>query len=509
MPDFNLTDDDIQKLKRRFDLFQKEREIIHKLLNDYIVDYRQYSGRAAERYEYLREKYISQSPNLSHLIFNDGNILWSLNDIAIVLGRHLTSIIRTFYKIEFTEGYCAKLIALRETVKAKNGHNIPVYHKEIFDLIIDFYEYEYLLRFSEPRRGDKDNAPDINEIKRFWTYLKDFNNYNNYILEQQKHLPDIPPMNLKDILSLIWQKVFNIKIGTVCSVIFAVCFELVRRFLGINLWFAVIPFVISILCVFLIHKRKFKPDILSDIASGALLFTLLWISASLSVERFQYEPKKTEPKIYLNPVNYNEKLYFTINSNIVPNEYLYRISPDEKFSSTGFLPQINHDNGKYYPDLTIKNNKTDGIINLELKYLDDDKESKIWKFSFDIPAEKFKLDKKFILDYSKEAWLNVVPFFNYGENEQRIYAGITAVELNIILQTNESKNSVESIVYGINKDFPDTKINLLQTLEELKEKWWTDEFLRTEENDIDFVSSYLIFKDGSSSDIRISKKIIE
>ena len=180
LPDFNLTDDDIQKLKRRFDLFQKEREIIHKLLNDYIVDYRQYSGRAAERYEYLREKYISQSPNLSHLIFNDGNILWSLNDIAIVLGRHLTSIIRTFDKIEITEGYCAKLIALRETVKAKNGHNIPVYHKEIFDLIIDFYEYEYLLRFSEPRRGDKDNAPDIDEIKRFWTYLKDFYNYNNF-----------------------------------------------------------------------------------------------------------------------------------------------------------------------------------------------------------------------------------------------------------------------------------------------------------------------------------------
>ena len=99
MPDFNLSDDDIHKLKRRFSLFQRERKFIHGLLNNYVADYRQFEGSAGKRYEYLRKKYISQSPDLTHLIFNDGNIKWSVYDISIVLGRHLTSISRSIKKM--------------------------------------------------------------------------------------------------------------------------------------------------------------------------------------------------------------------------------------------------------------------------------------------------------------------------------------------------------------------------------------------------------------------------
>ncbi len=104
MPDFNINDEDIHKLQRRFYLFKRERYIIHNLLDNYIADYRQFNGSMSKRYEYLRKKYISQSPNLTHLILLDDNILWSTQDISIVLGRHITSIIRSINKLELSEG---------------------------------------------------------------------------------------------------------------------------------------------------------------------------------------------------------------------------------------------------------------------------------------------------------------------------------------------------------------------------------------------------------------------
>ena len=447
MPEFNLTENEIERLEKRFNLFQKERKIIHDLLNNYVVDYQQYSGNSNKRYEYLRKKYLSKSTHLNHLFFQD-ETLWTLDDISIILGRHISTIIRSFEKLEKNSEYYSRLLVLRKTVKATNGHNIFVYQKEIFDLIIDLYEDEYLQRFSEPRRGNIENAPDIQELKRFWEYLRERENYNNYLVEKKKSLPDIPNLSLKNILNLIWQKVFDVKIWTVSSVIFGICFEIARRFLGINyLWLAIIPALISISCIILIQRKKFKADILLDLGAGALLFMLLWISAILSIDRLKPEIKKIEPKISLNPVTYNENknLYFHINSNFIPKEYFYRISPDKEFHSTGFLEQVNPNNNLAYPAITIKNPETKGIINLEIKYLgEDDKESKIWNFSFDIEAERFKLNKKFILN-SQGAWVTALKLNNYG----------VTIDIAPIIFSQEGKNIIESLVYGINKEAPD------------------------------------------------------
>ena len=153
MPEFNLSEIDTNKLEKRFNLFKKERNIIHNLINNYIVDYQSISGNANKRYEYLRKKYLSKSPYLSHLFFQD-EILFSIEDISIILGRHLTTLIRSFEKLERNSDYYSRLVALRKTVKSKNGHNIFVYQQEIFDLIIDF-EDEYLERFSKPIRQRK------------------------------------------------------------------------------------------------------------------------------------------------------------------------------------------------------------------------------------------------------------------------------------------------------------------------------------------------------------------
>ena len=46
--------------------------------------------------------------------------------------------------MEREEGWCSKLLALRRTDKAANGLTIYSYSREIFDLIVDRYEEEYL-----------------------------------------------------------------------------------------------------------------------------------------------------------------------------------------------------------------------------------------------------------------------------------------------------------------------------------------------------------------------------
>ena len=44
-----------------------------------------------------------------------------------------------------------KLSSLRRNVKSETGIDIEVYHQDIFDLLLDYYEEEYLLKFTEPR----------------------------------------------------------------------------------------------------------------------------------------------------------------------------------------------------------------------------------------------------------------------------------------------------------------------------------------------------------------------
>lgn len=497
MPDFNLSDEDIHKLQRRFYLFKRERNIIHHLLDNYVADYRQFKGSMSKRYEYLRNKYISLSPDLTHLILLDGNILWSTQDISIVLGRHITSIIRSINKLELSEGWCSRLLSIRETTKNTNGRTVHVYHKEIFDLLLDLYEDEYLIRFSEPRRGDNNSAPDILELRKFWQYMKDFDTFNSHFVEQQIHLPDIPPMSWKDILSLIWNKVFNVRITTISSAIFAVGFEIARRVFGFHLWLAAIPAVFSILCVFLIFKRKFNPDTLSSIGAGALLISLLWISATLSVDRFHYQNSKHN--IILTPVrSNNNSIHFQINSNILNvKEFLYRISPDKSFHSTGFLRQINPNTNLPYPDMSIQNNISSGRAEIDVKFIDDhDLESSVWHFSFDVAHELFKLNKHFILN-SGMPWVSAEQYKILTTNEVT-----SEVSLSPFMFSKEIRSSIKHLLYGINQEIPDREVdfNNLDSYEPYV-------LFRTNDDSIRSVSSQIIFTDGSSSDIRISNII--
>ena len=497
-----MNDDEIQRLQIKFQEFKRDREKVHELLSDYVADYRQFEGTSTARYEHLQRKFLSKSPSLSHLVSIDGSFLWSVNDISIILGRHRTTIQRTLDKLEKSECWCAKLLALRETSKAPSGLKIFVYHQEIFDLIIDRYEEEYLLRFSQPRRGNEENAPDIDEVRRFWKYLKDYYSIHDFAVHNDnKFLPDIPLMTLKDILSLIWEKVFNIKISTVASIIFAVCFEIARRFFGVNLLFGIIPSVITLTCVLLIYRRKFSPDALSNLGAGALLFTLLWISAALSIPNSEIKNKTVKQNILLTPTRAGEKnIFFQISHNI-PNikEFLYCISPDNVFHSTGFLQQINPNNNSPYPNTSIQISQTDGIAYIDVKFIDEKNiESPIWHFSFDVSFEYFKLNKNYILN-TKQDWVEIYHYIgNYETNEI-----ITELLLNPLLLFYESKNSVKYLLYGINTKTPNIEVSIENYKPTTHNRFSPNSLFMTSKNDIDFVSSQIVFLDGSSSDVRI------
>ena len=483
MPEFYLSQDNISRLQHKFNLFNKERRIIHELLINYEADYRQFKGNAKARREFLREKYLAKAPNMSHLILNNNEVLWSMDDISILLGRNLSTIMRTFNKLESSSDYYSRLLALRECVKAKNGHDIFVYHKEIFDLIIDLYEDEYLLRFAKPRRGDINNAPDFKEVKKFWQYLKEQNNFNKNNLISVT-MPDISAMNLKDILALIWHKVFNIKTGTVCSVIFAVCFELTRRFFGVNLWLASIPFTIFIICIILIKFKISRADFLSDLGAGALLFALLWISGSLSVS----EIKQVKQELSLKPAYLlnDDRIYFEIAATNYKDikELFYRASPDLEFHSTVTINNVGR-----VPNYHFYSSQSSGSAEFEIKYLNlNNQHSKVWKFNFDIARERFELKKQ-----------NTLKLNNPWVTARCIMAEMDFIMIDISMLTF-SRGILKSIIYGINTE-PNIKLDASEI------DYIYNEILSQPTGKIKYVTSYLIFTDGSSSDIRTCELI--
>ena len=284
MPTFRLTQDTMTRLRMKFAEFQHNRNVLGDVIDDYIADYRQTSGSMLSRQEVLKEKYLKRTPNFTHLIWSDdednNQIWWTAADIAIVLGREKSSVTRTLASMERSEGWCSKLLALRRTDKAANGLTIFSYRREIFDLIIDRYEEEYLMRFSNPRHGNNIKEEDFSEIKRFWNYMK-----LSYAAETEQRivndeneyeLPDIPIMNWKDIFSLIWRKLFTVRTGTLFSVIFAMSFELSRRFEIAKTFFMTGAAISLSACVILIRIRKWRIDVLADLGAGSLLFLLLW-----------------------------------------------------------------------------------------------------------------------------------------------------------------------------------------------------------------------------------------
>ena len=172
-------------------------------------------------------------------------------------------------------------------------------------------------------------------------------------------------------------------------------------------------------------------------------------------------------------------------------EFLYRISPDINYKSTGFYPQNNksEQDMPLSPKLTIVNTKSNKIICLDIKYIDkNDKEHEPLTFSFNIDDERFKLRKKFILNQTAP-WVNTYRL-------ERL--NMTFVMTDPVFYSSTADETVKALVYGLNTDQPD--ITLTQkSIRALEEPF---QILMTENNNIKYVTSYILFNDGTSSDIR-------
>ena len=166
---FNLKKDEIARLKKKFHELQEGRQTLSVLIDGYIAEYRKSLDADTGKIDLACRK---RKPKFKKLVFDEKGIYYSTFEIAVALGRNRSSITRTLVSMNKSKEWRNKLAPLQKKSRASNGDLITIYHEDIIGLILDHYEEEYLLRFSNPRRGDPSYAPNIQELRRFWDYLK-------------------------------------------------------------------------------------------------------------------------------------------------------------------------------------------------------------------------------------------------------------------------------------------------------------------------------------------------
>jgi hypothetical protein len=497
---FKLTPDTMKRLTAQFKAFLSDREKIHALLGDYVADYRSFKGTALARQEYLREKYAARAPNFTHLLPGvDGELYWGAADIAILLGRDPTTITRMMRTIE-SGGWRSRLYELRRPSKA----GAFVYQKGIFDLIIDFYEEEYLQRFVAPRRGETAGEEEKAEIYRFWNMLKlRAQNDREFFLRDGMadvpvDLPELPPLTLKEILRLIVAKTFNIKMGALFTVLFAFCYELSRRWNFFYLWVPALFAAVLVACVFGIRRGKFNPDHLVNVGAGALLFCFLWLVGVMANDGVVHTPrgpvgappaseKSFEKRIAVSPhvLNDDRGVSFIVEVEDIREvkEIFYRVEPQTEYRTTGPMPQTNPATGLPYPNLIIWSGEKRGVAKIDVKYTDlGGAEWGPYGFAFD-------LDRLF-LEATKKSLSDGIPgkdAFWFGVAED---GDITRINLNPYSFNMTARAGIEKIMYGLNKETPDAE-------------WPTDGANVTVEKKIQYISAQIFFRDGASTDIKI------
>lgn len=469
------------RLEKEFERFQKARKIVHENMINYLADYRQFNGSTQDRKEFLEREYLPRTPNLNSLIFSKKNFLWHVEDIVILTGLSQPSISRILSKMKNSSEWFSKLLPLQVEVKSANNNLIYAYNDKIFDLIIDYQEAKCLERFMKPRRGE---SPDAKEILRYWNYLKIKKcDAVAVINEELNEVPDIPPMKLKDILILMFRKMFTAKNLTLSTIIFAFCFELVRRFYFFIHVSIVVSGLLFTACVLLLKFRHGPAGLISETGAVAMLSMVLW-GLGLFSDGVIYTPSgavltlNDEHLITLVPeLEKGRKIIFAINSDFYDDlkKIYYRNSYDENFKSTGF-------NHFHYPVLLIEPKKQHGILNIELKYKNTkDKEYGPFKFSFDMEKARIETSKEFI--FNRSQWFTV-------RNSQIIFD---------INGFDYADDVVDAVVYGFNTENPDKKIKITPKNSRISID------ISSSVKNFEYVSAYLVFKDGTKSE---TKKLI-
>ena len=241
--------------------------------------------------------------------------------------------------------------------------------------------------------------------------------------------------------------------------------------------FAVSLVVLSA-CVILLHLRKFRTGLLSDIGAVAALMSVFW-GLGLFSGGYIYTPGgnalalSTERSLTLEPELLDKNIVFSVvcESYGEVKEIFYRTASTREYVSTGF-------NDYGFPDPFIEPDKLEGMMHIDVKYLGHDgREHGPFTFSYDMKEVRYDLIKKAV---AASKWLFV----------SRI-AGSASV--NVYIKDYGGDEAVRSVVYGINTDE-------LETVSRVRTGSNTPAVLK--DGSLDYVSAYLVFTDGTSSDIR-------
>ncbi|MBP9957940.1 MAG: hypothetical protein KBF14_05755 [Synergistaceae bacterium] len=274
-------------LTKKFLLFREDREKIRRRMENYVLDYPLHETGATRKYELLEEQYSVNTPNLNHLIFSKGgSSLWSARDIAIVLGRNVSSVSRTLKKMYEKTEWAERLTALSVTPENPGRDAVTLYHSEVFDTIVDYFEYGYLERITHPRNGIPMMKEEREAVFTFWRALKKTNNITINEYTQTLSLNASRESSLAAIyenLRMIIKHAFSIKMGTFFLLLVAMIYEMSRRYAWFNIVMPILSLLtlISVLIIIPRRKRPTTPWLL-DTGAGAIMFCLLWILATIA-----------------------------------------------------------------------------------------------------------------------------------------------------------------------------------------------------------------------------------
>ncbi len=140
--------------------FAAGRAAVKRRLKAYRRDFLEREGsRRTELWPELEDRYREGAPDLRHLVRGaDGEVLWGRRDIAIVLDRDESTVMRTLRGIESDADFSRRLADL-----SADG----AYREGVFDLILDYYEMSYIRRFTRPRTGSVQSGP----LLDYWNWL--------------------------------------------------------------------------------------------------------------------------------------------------------------------------------------------------------------------------------------------------------------------------------------------------------------------------------------------------
>ena len=320
-------------------------------------------------------------------------------------------------------------------------------------------------------------------------------------------------MSLKEALRLIFSRMFTLRAGALFSVLFALCYELSRRWPALHLWFPAAAVLLFLLCIPLLLRGKFEPASVAGLGAGALIFCLFWLVGSISHEGLiripggnmvQARDIRREANLVLNPYVGNNgtiALEIATDARDIIKQFYYRVSPDTEYRSTGSTLQTNPVTGLKYPEPSIITGQTHGLIQLDIKYTDAlDAEHGPYSFQFDLDKVRLEAGKDYFLKYA-DPWITVKRRMS-GTNE-KFAVMITFVKTDPSLFSDRAMETISAILCGVNSKTPVTEVPIKAVR---NVGYLGSSLIETEEDTVDFISAQLLFRDGTSSDVRIFSK---